>query len=148
MQVQKLHEARISWLIKSTKDSDEVPVACSIYSPNDELIALEFNEIERNTDPTSHAELSAIKTASKFNLHPNLNGYSLYVTLEPCLMCLGAIHNSSINKVVFGAYSDLNKVNSSYLDLFRQLNPKVEIIGGVLEKECKDLISNWFKSIR
>jgi tRNA(adenine34) deaminase len=148
MQVQKFHEVRMSWLINSIKGSEEVPVACAIYNPNNELVALEFNSIEKNKDSTSHAEISAIKTASKLNFHPNLDGYSLYVNLEPCLMCLGAINNSNIKKIVFGAYSNLNHENSSYLDLFRELNPNVEIIGGVLEQECQDLISSWFKTIR
>lgn len=151
MKAQKIHEVRMKSLINSVEsriNSDEIPIACAIYGPNEELVTLDFNSIEDESNPTGHAEITAIKNASRSNLHSNLEHYSIYVTLEPCLMCLGAIRHSNISKVVFGAYSDQIPEHLSFLNLFRQVYPKIEIIGGVLEKECKQQISNWFKSIR
>ena len=151
MQIQKVHELRMATLLDSIKSSDlkeEVPVACAIYDSKNQLITVQRNEVEKNTDSTSHAEILAIKKASKINFHPNLDGYSLYVTLEPCIMCLGAILNSNIKKVIFGAYSDQTHERTLLLDFFRQNYQKIEIIGGVLEKECQDLLASWFKSIR
>ena len=151
MKAQKIHEVRMMSLINSVEsriNSDEIPVACAIYGPNEELITLDFNSTKEESNPTGHAEITAIKNASKINFHPNLEHYSIYVTLEPCLMCLGAIHHSNISKVIFGAYSDQIPEHLSFLNLFRQVYPKIEVIGGVLEKECKQQISNWFKSIR
>lgn len=141
----------MSLLLKALRDNNdthEVPVGSSIYNPQGELLITKFNLSEKNVDPTQHAEILAIKEAAKLNSHTNLNQYSLYVTLEPCFMCLGAILNANINKVVFGAFSDSNKSNPLLLDSFRQSFPKIEFVGGVLEKECQELLTNWFKSIR
>ena len=151
MQVDKIHETRMSALlnfIDSNTSMLEVPVACAVYGPSGELIATELNTAEKDIDPTGHAEILAIRKAAKLNSHSNLDGYSIYITLEPCLMCLGAILHANIKKVIFGAYSDSNSKNYSILDEFRHSNPQIEIVGGVLEKECQNLISNWFKSIR
>jgi tRNA(adenine34) deaminase len=151
MKAKKIHEVRMMSLINSIEsrtNSSEIPIACAIYGPNEELFTLDFNSIEEESNPTGHAEITAIKNASRINFHQNLEHYSIYVTLEPCLMCLGAIHHSNISKVIFGAYSDQIPEHLSFLNLFRQVYPKIEIIGGVLEKECKQQISNWFKSIR
>lgn len=151
MQVLKIHETRMLALInfiKSVNNFLEVPVACAIYSPTDSLVTVELNSIEKNLDPTSHAEILAIKNASKYNLHTNLNNFELYTNLEPCLMCLGAIINSKISRLVFGAYSSKNQINISSLDVLKQNNPKIEVIGGVLESQCKNLMSEWFKSKR
>ena len=151
MKAQKIHEVRMMSLINSIESRDsssEIPIACAIYGPNEELVTLNFNSIEKDTDPTAHAEIEAIRNASSSNLHSNLDTYSLYVNLEPCLMCLGAISHSNISKVIFGAYSDQTPEHLSFLNLFRQVYPNIEIIGGVFEKECQQQISNWFKSIR
>lgn len=151
MRVNKIHETRMFALlnfIESAKSSTEVPVASAIYDQKGDLFVTEFNSADAEIDPTSHAEILAIRKAAKFNSHSNLDGYSIYVTLEPCLMCLGAILHANIKKVIFGAYSDSNSKNYSILDEFRHSNPQIEIVGGVLEKECQNLISNWFNSIR
>lgn len=151
MKALKIHETRIYEIIKalnSRENKTEVPVGCSIYNSNGELISMQFNEIESVADATNHAELLAIKKVSQQSKNSNLEGYCLYVNLEPCLMCLGAIHHANISQVIFGAYSDLNIKNQSFLNLFREIYPNIEIIGGVLENECKEQISTWFKSIR
>jgi tRNA(adenine34) deaminase len=134
--------------IDSNTSTLEVPVVCAVYSPSGELIATELNSAEQEIDPTGHAEILAIRKSAKLNSHSNLDGYSIYITLEPCLMCFGAILHANIKKVIFGAYSESNSKNYSILDEFRHSNPQLEIVGGVLEKECQNLISNWFKSIR
>mgnify|MGYP003340739200 FL=1 len=120
MKVLKIHETRIYEIIEalnSRENKTEVPVGCSIYNSNGELISMQFNEIESVADATNHAELLAIKKVSQQSKNSNLEGYCLYVNLEPCLMCLGAIHHANISQVIFGAYSDLNIKNQSFLNL-------------------------------
>ena len=92
-------------LAKSCNDSDDVPVGCVIVNEDSKLISYARNSVVRNQDATAHAEILAIRFACNFLKSYRLSDYILYVTLEPCVMCEAAIHQSKIKKVFFGAYN-------------------------------------------
>ena len=128
---------------------DEVPVGAIIVSQN-QIIARGHNLTERLHDFTAHAEMQAFTSASEFISGKYLDKCTLYVTLEPCPMCAGAAFWTRIGRIVFGAY-DLKR---GYQRLENQLkhdhvlHPKTEVLGGVLESECSDLIKRFFAKKR
>ena len=126
----------------------EVPIGCVIVKDN-KIIAKASNRCKRTNCATKHAEILAIENASETLNKANLSDCDLYVTLEPCPMCAGAIINSKINKVVFGAF-DLNYgACGSVTNLFSLDNiHRPECYGGIMEDECSKLISEFFKTIR
>lgn len=127
----------------------EVPVGAAVFYEN-RLVASAHNLIEKLNDPTAHAEILAIKRACEALNSRRLTGAALYVTLEPCLMCAGAIVNSRLSSVYFGAY-DLNfGVGGGKTDIFRENfgGQNIEIYGGICEDECKRLLTDFFKEKR
>lgn len=132
--------------IKIAKDiKDEVPV-CALIVKNNVLISKAINKTEKVLDPTAHAEIVAIKKAAKALGNWRLKDCTLYVTLEPCPMCMGAILNSRISKLIFGAY-DLNLgACGSAVNLASELNKKnqIDIMGGILELEASKLLKEFF----
>jgi len=151
MKVLQIHEIRIKHLLDLMPNQIpkiEVPVASAIYDESDQLLSLTFNQMETSKDATKHAEILAIQEAAQKVQKPNLKGKTIYVTLEPCLMCMGAIINSNINRVVFGAFDKNRNFYQLFIDLYREKFPHIEIIGGVLENKCQEILSDWFKSIR
>ena len=127
-------------------DKDEVPIG-AILVMNNKIIAKAYNQVELLNDSTAHAEILALTTAFNFLGSKYLPDATLYVTIEPCLMCSGALYWSKIGKVVFGAYDDKNsyrKVAGSN----NPFHPKTEITGGILEEECSRLIKDFFKTKR
>ena len=134
---------------KLAEVEDEVPIGCVIIK-DDEVIAKAHNLRETNHDPLGHAETLAIKKASEILNDWQLVNCELYVTVEPCIMCAGAIIQSRISKVIYGA-SDLKggAFGGSINVLEAQnINHRPEVIKGVLEKECTEIIKNYFKSKR
>lgn len=130
---------------ESAMQSSEVPVSALIVK-NSEMIACATNKIEKYNNAISHAEILAIQEASKVLGDWRLNDCTLYVTLEPCSMCAGAILSSRISKVVFGAY-DLNYgACGSRINLFKLLrkDDQIDVIGGILELECSALLKEFF----
>ena len=130
---------------KLKTQNSEVPV-CALIIKNNKLISIAMNQVETLIDATAHAEILAIKEASGVLSSWRLNECILYSTLEPCSMCMGAILNSRISKVIFGAY-DLNAGTcGSALHLPKELNKhdQIEIIGGVLEIECGKVLKDFF----
>ena len=123
--------------------ADEVPVGAVVVS-NNRIIARAHNLTERLSDVTAHAEMQAITAASNFLGSKFLNECALYVTLEPCTMCVGALYWARFGKVVFGALDDKRgyQVNGG------KLHPKTEFITGVRNAECSDLLKEYFKSKR
>lgn len=125
-------------------DADEVPVGAVIVA-NNKIIARAHNYTERLNDVTAHAEMQAITAATNAIGGKYLTDCILYVTLEPCVMCAGALHWSQITKIVYGAkdekrgYSKLNQ---------NVLHPKTMVIGGVMEDECSVILKNFFASKR
>lgn len=128
---------------------DEVPVG-AIVVKDDKIIARGHNLRERSNDPTSHAEINAIRKASKKLNSWRLEGTTIYVTVEPCSMCAGAILQSRIGRIVYGTTDPKGGAIESSLELFKakNINHHPEIIGGVLKEECSYIISNYFKSKR
>ena len=135
-------------LAKKALKKDEVPVGALIVM-NNKIIAKAYNTRQHSRDATNHAEIIAIKKACKKLKDFRLNDAVMYVTLEPCLMCLGAILNSRIKTVYFGARNNKeNALDINEVALKAELNHKTEFIGGVLEKDCSLLLSSYFQSKR
>lgn len=128
----------------------EVPIGAVITDQNNNLISTGHNLRETNQDPTAHAEIIAIRNASEKLQSWRMEGATLYVTLEPCAMCIGAIVLSRIRKLVFGARdSKAGAVFSIYnIGTDNKLNHSVEVIEGVLETECSNLLKDFFKALR
>ena len=122
---------------------NEVPVGCVIVNDN-EIISRSSNMVELLNDSTAHAELIAITSAQNSLNSKNLDNCILYTTLEPCLMCYGAIYWSKINTVVYGASDKKRGFSQHSLETDRKIN----IIKGVMEKESKELLDSFFKKIR
>ena len=128
---------------------DETPVGAVVVKDG-KVIASGYNKRETKKNSLCHAELIAINRASKKLGGWRLHGCELYVTLEPCPMCAGAIIQSRIDKVYFGAYDYKAGCAGSRINLFQNdmFNHNVEVEGGVLEKECSLILSNFFKKLR
>tara|TARA_B100000795_G_C22709220_1_gene402830 strand:- start:343 stop:792 length:450 start_codon:yes stop_codon:yes gene_type:complete len=128
------------------KINNEVPIGAVIVK-NEKLLSRGHNQCILNNDPTAHAEIQAIRNAGKKQKNYRLTETTLYVTLEPCSMCIGAIMNARIDRVVFGAYDNkLGKTDS--FGNCKKNNSKLFFLGGVLEDNCKSLLLEFFKSRR
>ena len=128
---------------------DEVPIGCVIVR-NNKIISRGHNVRESKNNPVGHAEIIAITKASKKLNSWRLNDCELYVTIEPCIMCSGAIIQSRIKAVYYGAKDYKGGAFGSSIDVLKaeNINHHPEIVGGVLEKECSELISRYFKNKR
>jgi len=131
----------------SAIDAGDVPVGALVINSDGIVIGKGFNEREANNDPTAHAEIVAIRSAAARLQKSRLDGCTLIVTLEPCAMCAGAIAQSRISKVVFGAWDEKAGAVGSVWDVLRDPRSifKVEVQAGVLEAECAELLTNFFK---
>ncbi len=128
---------------------EEVPVgAVVVYE--DKIIGRGHNQVESLKDPTAHAEIIAIGAASNYLDSWRLSGASLYVTLEPCAMCAGALVLSRIDRLIFGAKDPKAGACSSLYNIVQdiRLNHQVEIISYILEKECSQLLQTFFERVR
>ena len=134
---------------KKAAFEDEVPIGCVIVKDN-KIIARGHNLRENKKDVTCHAEIVAIRKANKKLNDWWLKDCDLYVTIEPCLMCIGAIYQSHINRVIYGAKDPKGGAVSSIIrfDEIKNLNHYPEIVSGVLEEECSQIIRNYFKAKR
>jgi tRNA(adenine34) deaminase len=126
-------------------DADEVPVGAIVVC-NNKIIARAHNLTERLNDVTAHAEMQAITSAANFLNGKYLNECTLYVTLEPCVMCAGAIAWAQLGKLVYGAPD--TKRGFNLLSSNNILHPKTEIKSGILANECSDLIKTFFQKKR
>ena len=125
-------------------DADEVPVGAVIVC-NNTIVSRAYNQTELLNDVTAHAEIIAITSAQEYLQSKFLNNCSLYVTLEPCVMCAGASYWSRFKKVVYGASDE----NRGYNKLKEQiLHPKTEVITGILENECSNILTKFFQNKR
>ena len=124
-------------------DADEVPVG-AIVVMQDRIIAKGHNQVELLTDCTAHAEILALTSAFQFLGSKYLPEATLYVTVEPCLMCCGALYWSKIGRVVYGAFDEKNgyRKNTGTNNPF---HPKTEVTGGVLEDACSKLMKDFFQ---
>ncbi|MBD3170586.1 MAG: tRNA adenosine(34) deaminase TadA [candidate division Zixibacteria bacterium] len=130
-------------------DEDEVPVGCVIVH-NNRIIGRGYNQIESLQDPTAHAEIIAITAAAEHLGSRRLEGCALYVTLEPCVMCCGAMVLARIDRLVFGARDP--KAGAA-LTLYNipadtRLNHRIEIVEGIYADECGNMLSEFFRRLR
>ncbi|MBR1423133.1 MAG: tRNA adenosine(34) deaminase TadA [Ruminococcus sp.] len=137
-------------LAKIAAELGEVPVgAVVVRRSTGEIIGRGYNRREYDKNPLVHAELIAINEASKRLGGWRLIGCDLYVTLEPCPMCAGAMINSRVERVIFGAYDSKAGSCGSVTDLFLlPYNHRPELIGGVMQEECSQILSDFFKKLR
>lgn len=127
---------------------DEVPIGAIIVQ-NGKTIAKAYNKREHSNDATAHAEILAIKKACQKIKDFRLIGCDMYVTLEPCAMCMGAILNSRIENLYFGAYANKpNALSCQEINERAGLNHKTNIVGGVMQSECEELIKTYFANKR
>jgi tRNA(adenine34) deaminase len=130
--------------------SDEVPVGACVVGANGELLSVAFNLTITNNDPTAHAEILALRTAAARIDNYRLVGATLYTTIEPCVMCAGAVVNARVTRLVFGAH-DLRY--GGVESVFRLcdsplLNHRVDISTGVLQEDCSKLMKDFFAEKR
>lgn len=127
-------------------NTGDVPVGAIIVNADGVIIGSGFNEREANNDPTAHAEIIAIRNASSRLQKSRLDGCTLVVTLEPCAMCAGAIAQSRISQLVYGAWDKKAGAVGSVWDVLRDPRSifKVEVTAGILEAECAELLKEFF----
>lgn len=125
-------------------EADEVPIGAIVVA-NNKIIARTHNFTEHLNDVTAHAEVQAITAAAEFLGGKYLNGCTLYVTVEPCVMCAGALYWSQIDKVVFGTRDEKRGAGRFQNELY---HPKTLVVNGVLEEECRELLQGFFKAKR
>lgn len=123
---------------------DEVPVGAVVVA-NNQIIARAHNLTERLHDVTAHAEMQAITAAAEYLGGKYLSGCTLYVTVEPCVMCAGALYWSQLDKVVFGTRDEKRGAGRFQQQLY---HPKTMVTNGVLERECAELMQTFFKNKR
>jgi tRNA(adenine34) deaminase len=129
---------------------DDVPVGSLVVNDQGEIIGVGENLREKNNDPTAHAEIVAIKNAAQKIGNWRLDDLTMVVTLEPCAMCAGAIVQTRMKRLVFGAFDEKAGAVGSIWDVVRDTRAltKIEVISGVLEKECAQVLTNFFKGKR
>ena len=134
---------------KLAEKINEVPVG-AVLVQDDQLIASAHNQPITNHDPTAHAEIQLLRAAGKKLNNYRLPNTTLYVTLEPCTMCLGAMIHARVSRIVFGAYDQKTGVCGSCQDLSTSecFNHSIEVEGGILADECKNLLQKFFKKRR
>ncbi|NLJ16262.1 MAG: nucleoside deaminase [Clostridiales bacterium] len=136
-------------LAKLAAKEDEIPVGAVVVDSFGRIIGEGYNQRQTKNSPTAHAEIIALEKAAKALKSWRLSECTLYVTLEPCPMCAGAIINSRVKRVVYGAFDEKGGACSSVINLFEQgFNHKPLIRGGILEKQCSVLLSEYFKDLR
>lgn len=144
------------WMLRSISlaheagKSGEVPVAAIVVGSNNQLIAQAANRKERDQDPTAHAEVLALRAAGERLGNWHLNECVLYVTLEPCMMCAGAIVQSRLGLLVYGADDRKAGAVRSVLNLPDSpcSNHKLPVVGGILEVPCRQQLQTWFRQRR
>jgi tRNA(adenine34) deaminase len=129
---------------------DEVPVGAILVSQKGTVLARAHNQTIQQCDPTAHAEVLAIRSAAKILGNFRLLDTTLYVTIEPCIMCMGALLHARVSKIIYGAKDPKWGAAGSCYDLSadRRLNHIIDVEGGVLDKECRALMQTFFKAKR
>ena len=128
----------------------DVPVGAVLVSGSGEVVASAHNQKELTGDPSGHAEILALRKAAEAEGNWRLEDLTMVVTLEPCVMCAGAIVAARLKEVVFGAYDEKVGAAGSAYDIVRdaRLGGNVGVVGGVLETECQELLKEFFQSRR
>ena len=136
-------------LAKKAELKNEVPVGALVVRDG-KIIGRGMNTSISDYDPTSHAEINAIREAAKAIKNYRLKDCTIYVTLEPCAMCVGAIQHARIDKIIYGAPDPKTGACGSMIDLIsiKEINHHAEALGGILEKECSQILKDFFLSKR
>jgi tRNA(adenine34) deaminase len=137
-------------LAKVAADKGDVPVGAIVVNEAGEILGTGQNLREQNNDPTAHAEIVALRNASEKFGSWRLDDLTIVVTLEPCAMCAGAILQSRIKRLVFAAWDEKAGAVGSVMDVIRDPRAltKVEVITGIMEKECSDVLKEFFNTKR
>ncbi|MEO6465194.1 MAG: tRNA adenosine(34) deaminase TadA, partial [Pyrinomonadaceae bacterium] len=130
----------------SARDLGEVPIGAVIVDVDGKILAAASNRTITNSDPTAHAEILALRVAAKKVGNYRLTECTLYTTIEPCVMCAGALVNARIDRLVFGAHDERFGAVETIFRLCDsdQLNHRMEIVSGVLADECRELMQDFF----
>ena len=128
----------------------EVPVGAIVVGHSHEIVGKDHNRCISLSDPTAHAEMLAIRQASKILDNYRLNGTTIFVTIEPCPMCMGAIINARIERLVFGALDPKYGASGLICNLAdnKKLHHKLQVIQGIMEDECRQIMQDFFKERR
>jgi len=126
---------------------NEIPIGAVIVYKN-RIIGRGHNQTERLKDPTAHAEIIAISSACNYLNNWRLKDATIYITCEPCLMCLGAILLARIKRVVYGTKEEKFGIFSNYSKLYESIKERIEVIEGIKEEECKELLKMFFQNKR
>jgi tRNA(adenine34) deaminase len=134
---------------KIAEENGDIPIGAVIVYQN-QIIGRAYNQREQLKDPTAHAEIIALTQAAAFMENWHLNGCTMYVTLEPCPMCAGALVLARIDKLVYGCDDPKTGAVKSLYNIVQdeRLNHRLEVFSGVLEKECRELLQNFFQQRR
>ena len=137
-------------LDEANRSGSDVPVGALLIDPDGNVVSSAHNEREATADPTAHAEILAIQRAGKASKQWRLDELTMVVTLEPCVMCAGAIIAARIPRLVFGAFDDRVGGAGSRYDLVRdsRLGSPVEVIIGVMQQECSNVLKDFFEKRR
>jgi tRNA(adenine34) deaminase len=146
------HERWMTFALKEAErafEKDEIPVGAIVVHQN-AIIAKGFNQVEMMKDPTAHAEMIALTSATAHFENKFLKDCTLYVTMEPCMMCAGALVLSRIPTIVFGCYDPKMGAGGSVLNILenKKLNHQIHVIGGVLDVECGLIVKEFFERKR
>lgn len=135
---------------KIAESKEEVPVGAVLVNAGGEIVGRAHNRRELDMNPMAHAECLLLDEASKIENNWRLWGYTLVVTLEPCVMCAGAISLARVDRVVFGAYDERAGAMGSTFKIHQEscMKHSIEVVGGVMEKPCQDLLLNFFRQRR
>ena len=134
---------------KLASNAGEVPVG-AVLVRDGQIISTGFNQPIANSDPSAHAEMMALRTAAQNESNYRLPGTTLYVTLEPCTMCAGAMLHARVERVVFGAADPKTGAAGSVLNVFseKQINHQTQVEGGIMGEECGQILRDFFKDRR
>lgn len=143
-----------TWMLRALDEAraalatDDVPVGAVIVGADGRVLSTGLNAREARQDPTAHAEVEAIRAAAAASGDWHLTDVTLYITLEPCVMCAGAILAARIPRVVFGAWDEKAGASGSVYDVLRdrRLNHRVEVVAGVEADACSALLTDFFRS--
>lgn len=136
-------------LAKKAYEIGEIPIGAIVVDKDGNIIGEGYNRRESDNSPTAHAEILAIEAAAKHLGSWRLTDCTLYVTLEPCPMCAGAIINSRLKRVVYGAFDDKGGACASVVNLFElPFNHKPLVRSRILERECGELLTEFFNNLR
>jgi len=131
-------------------EKGEVPVGAVLAGPEGEMLARGHNQPISLNDPTAHAEIIALREAAALCENYRIPGTTLVVTIEPCIMCMGALLNARVSRLVFGAFDSKAGGSGSLYNLAEdtRLNHRIEVISGIREKECREMLQAFFRARR